>query len=51
MIPTIQIKDNFLDEDEFKIITNNLTKIDYQAMSNDDGPYGFRHTFPRTLKK
>ena len=50
MIPTIQIKDNFLKKDEFKIITDNLNKIDYHAMSNADGPYGFRHTFPRTLK-
>ena len=50
MIPTIQIKDNFLKEDEFKIITDNLNKIDYHAMSNADGPYGFRHTFPKTLK-
>ena len=50
MIPTIQIKDNFLKEDELKIITNNLNRIDYHAMSNADGPYGFRHTFPRTLK-
>ena len=39
MIPTIQIKDNFLKKDEFKIITDNLNKIDYHAMSNADGPY------------
>jgi uncharacterized beta-barrel protein YwiB (DUF1934 family) len=37
MIPTIQIKDNFLNEKELKILTDNISKIDYQPMINKDG--------------
>ena len=44
MLPTIQIKDNFLDEKEFKILTNNIDKITYAPMTNPDN-YGFRHHF------
>ena len=50
MIPTIQIKDNFLEKEELKVITDNVSKIDYQAMINKDGNYGFRHAFPQDNK-
>ena len=45
MIPTIQIKDNFLNAEEFKIIYNNIDKISYAPKTNEDGNYGFRHNF------
>ncbi len=47
MIPTIQIKDNFLDQKELNILTNNLSKIYLQAIQMDDnkGNFGFRHFF------
>jgi hypothetical protein len=50
MIPTIQIKDNFLQKDEEKIIISNINKIEYREISNDNGSFGFRHTFQPTLK-
>tara|TARA_Y100000004_G_C8754397_1_gene343823 strand:+ start:84 stop:581 length:498 start_codon:yes stop_codon:yes gene_type:complete len=45
MIPTIQIKDNFLNAEEFKILYNNIDKINYVPKTNGDGNYGFRHNF------
>ena len=45
MIPTIQIKDNFLNEKEFKILHNNIDKIYYIAMVDGDSTYGFRYCF------
>jgi hypothetical protein len=50
MLPTIQIKDNFLNKKELSILLNNLNNISYKAMNNDDGNYGFRHEFERNLK-
>ena len=50
MIPTIQIKDNFLNEKELKILTDNISRIDYQPMINKDGNYGFRHIFTQDAK-
>tara|TARA_R100000951_G_scaffold10280_1_gene8809 strand:- start:191 stop:673 length:483 start_codon:yes stop_codon:yes gene_type:complete len=49
MLPTIQIKDNFLNKKEFKIILNNIDKIQYLPMTNEDGTYGFRHEFYKNL--
>tara|TARA_R100001591_G_scaffold117820_1_gene138262 strand:+ start:870 stop:1358 length:489 start_codon:yes stop_codon:yes gene_type:complete len=47
MLPTIQIKDNFLNKKELSILLNNLNKINYKAIKNDDGNFGFRHEFER----
>tara|TARA_A100001391_G_scaffold87232_1_gene57671 strand:- start:51 stop:536 length:486 start_codon:yes stop_codon:yes gene_type:complete len=49
MIPTIQIKDNFLDEKEFNILCNNLDKISLKPFVQDDKKTsGFRQTFEKT---
>ena len=47
MIPSIQVKDNFLDQKELNILTDNLSKIYLQAIQMDDnkGNFGFRHFF------
>jgi len=50
MIPTIQIKDNFLDKKEFDIILSNLGKIKYDVMNNSVGNFGFRHHFLKNLE-
>ena len=50
MLPTIQIKDNFLTKKELHILQNNINKIDYQPMKNDAGNYGFRHFFKRNTE-
>jgi len=47
MLPTIQIKDNFLTEKELKIIQSNVNKIDYTATVKGDGNFGFRHTIKK----
>ena len=47
MLPTIQIKDNFLDEKEFEILTNNIDKLLYLPMTNPDN-FGFRHLFKKS---
>lgn len=49
MLPTIQIKDNFLDKKKFKILKNYLNKIHYVAIKNDCGNFGFRHYFEKNL--
>jgi len=45
MLPTIQIKDNFLTKKELKILQNNINKVHYKAEINSDGNYGFRYHF------
>tara|TARA_A100001391_G_scaffold75052_2_gene48649 strand:- start:3350 stop:3841 length:492 start_codon:yes stop_codon:yes gene_type:complete len=50
MLPAIQIKDNFLTDKEFKIIQNNIYKINYQPMKNECGNYGFRHFFTKNTE-
>jgi hypothetical protein len=45
ILPTIQIKDNFLTEKEFNIICSNLTKIPFQVSTNEEGNFGFRYDF------
>src|SRR6056300_407492 len=47
MLPDIQIKDNFLTKKELEILKNNINKIDYKAIDNDEGNFGFRHLFER----
>jgi len=47
MIPTIQIKDNFLNEKEFNILYNTVDKVDYVPSKNNDGNFGFRHIFKK----
>jgi hypothetical protein len=47
MLPTLQIKDNFLNQKELEIVNGNLNKINYQAMDNVQGNFGFRHRFKR----
>ena len=47
MLPTIQIKDNFLTKKEFDILNNNIDKITYKPTSTKDGNFGFRHYFKR----
>ena len=47
MLPTIQIKDNFLNEEDFKIISSNIDKIIYAPMTNPDN-FGFRHNFEKS---
>jgi hypothetical protein len=49
VIPTIQIKDNFLTEKELKILNNNVNNILYEPMVNDNGNFGFRHYFNKNL--
>lgn len=43
----LKVKDNFLEEKEFKIISNNLNKIDfsYRDKGKDEYTDGFRHEF------
>jgi len=45
MIPTIQIKDNFLTKKELERLQNNIKNINYKAISNDQGNFGFRCDF------
>ena len=46
MLPTLQVKDNFLSEKEFNILTSSLGEITYtQAMNNLHGNYGFKCEF------
>ena len=45
MLPTIQIKDNFLTKKELKILQNNIDKVSYEAIKNNDGNFGFRCYF------
>ena len=47
MLPTIQIKDNFLTKKEFNILQNNVDKLSYQPMVNEDGNFGFRNYFEK----
>ena len=47
MLPDIQIKDNFLTEKELKIVRNNIHKIQYTAVDNDEGNFGFRSRFEK----
>lgn len=49
MLPTIQIKDNFLDEKEFKILKDNINKIHYESIKNESGNFGFRRYFEKNL--
>ena len=49
MLPTIQIKDNFLTDKELNILQNNINKISYEPMKNGAGNYGFRHFFKKDL--
>lgn len=49
MLPTIQIKDNFLTKKELKKLQNNINKINYKPMINGYGNYGFRHYFKPDL--
>jgi hypothetical protein len=50
MLPTIQIKDNFLNKEEFKIVYNNINKVKYIPIENLEGNFGFRHVFEKNLK-
>jgi len=48
MIPTIQIKDNFLNEKEFNILYNNLDKISFIPYIQKNGlTSGFRQEFKK----
>ena len=49
MLPTIQIKDEFLTDKQLNILKSNIHKIDYKSMKNDCGNYGFRHFFEKNL--
>tara|TARA_R100001591_G_scaffold60665_1_gene70339 strand:+ start:1342 stop:1836 length:495 start_codon:yes stop_codon:yes gene_type:complete len=45
----LQVKDNFFTEDEYNLLVNNLTKIDFKPSSNDiDGHFSFHHAFEPT---
>ena len=45
--PSVQVKDNFLNEKELKIILSNLNKINftYRPKDGEDKTDGFRHVF------
>ena len=45
----IQIKDNFLNKKELKILLSNINKIQYLPMVNERGNFGFRHDFDKNL--
>jgi len=45
MLPTIQVKDNFLTKKELDILKNNINKIYFKAIKNEQGNYGFRNNF------
>jgi len=47
MLPDIQIKDNFLTKKELKIVQNNIRRIKYTAVDNDEGNFGFRSLFEK----
>jgi hypothetical protein len=47
MLPTIQIKDNFLTKKEFNLLKSNIDKILLMPMKSGNGNYGFRHTFKK----
>ena len=49
MLPTIQIKDDFLNKKELEILKNNINKIDYKNIKNVNGNFGFRHNFEKNL--
>jgi hypothetical protein len=49
MLPTIQVKDNFLTKKELDILKNNINKIYFEAIKNGDGNFGFRHHFDKNL--
>lgn len=44
-LPTLQIKDNFLNKKEFDIIYNNLSRIPFKVSINEQGNFGFRYDF------
>ena len=50
MLPTIQIKDNFLNQKELEILNNNIDKIQYAPTFNESGNFGFRHNFNESLE-
>jgi len=41
----LKIIDNFFSEKEFKILQSNTFNLDMRPMNNENGTYGFRHTF------
>tara|TARA_R100001510_G_C7645900_1_gene203218 strand:+ start:589 stop:1080 length:492 start_codon:yes stop_codon:yes gene_type:complete len=43
----LQVIDNFFSEKEFNIIQSNISKLDLKIMTNENGIYGFRHTFEK----
>ena len=49
MLPTIQIKDDFLNKKELEILLSNINKIQYLPMTNERGSFGFRHHFDKNL--
>ena len=49
MLPTIQIKDNFLTKKEFKILNSNVDKISYTSVKDGENDiFGFKHFFKRS---
>ena len=46
-LPTLQMKDNFLNKEELNILLKNIDNIDYLLMSNKEGDFGFRHHFKK----
>ena len=50
MLPTIQIKDNFLNQKELEILSNNIHKIQYAPTLNESGNCGFRHNCDESLE-
>jgi|TARA_R100001460_G_scaffold93332_2_gene135253 hypothetical protein len=50
MLPDIQIKDNFLTEKELEIVNGNLNRINYTALGNEEGNFGFRHHFEKNAE-
>jgi hypothetical protein len=48
ILPTIQIKDNFLNKQELNVILNNINKISYSPMlNNEKDTFGFRYYFDK----
>ena len=48
ILPTIQIKDNFLNKQELNVILNNINKIPYSPMlNNEKDTFGFRYYFDK----
>lgn len=50
MLPDLQIKDNFLNKEEFELLNKTINNISFESMTNNDGNYGFACGFKKTLQ-